>query len=265
MSEENVSVEPAAPVEQPTIDPNPLEDIFPDRHPLANMVEETPEPTAEPVEEPKVDKVPETTAEPEKPKEEPHAAPQIDPTKEAGLMAALMAEREKRQNLQRQLESQQQEKPKFDWDDPDKTMAAFEQKMEQRLQAQKLDLSEAYCSARHDDYGDKKEVFMRMAQENPALIAEMVRHPDPAEYAYNLASQRMFSEKVGSDPAEYEAKLRAEITAELEAKYKQAATDRQALSASLPPSAKSLTNKNTPVDTVDDDPLGSLFPGQYAS
>lgn len=262
MSEENASAPIEQEVEQLNVESNPLEDIFPDRHPLANMVEEVPGTTPEPMEDPKVEETPEPTSEPKLAVVE---QPILDPTKEAGLMAALMAEREKRQNLQRQMEQQQQEKAKFDWDKPEETIASLEQRFEQKLQTQKLDLSEAYCASRHEDYGEKKDVFMRMAQENPALIAEMVKQPDPAEYAYNLASQRMFSEKVGSDPAEYEAKLRAEITAELEAKYKQAATDRQALSASLPPSAKSMTNKNTPVDTVDNDPLGSLFPGQHPS
>lgn len=250
MSEEIVE----AVEEQAEFDVNPLDDIFPERHPLepkGEEVIETPEPPAEEVETKGVEEA------------EPPAAPAKEEPKAnetEGVLKALMAEREKRQALEARLAQQQQEQPQgFDWDNPEKTIASVEQRFEQRLQVNLLNMSEAQAKARHEDYDQKYEVFERMARENPAIVQAMLQQADPAEYAYNMATQKIFTDEIGSNPKEYEDKLRAKIRLELEQEFKQKTDDRQELVDSLPPSAKKLTNKNNPVDVIDDDPLGSLF------
>lgn len=251
MTEENQVVE-----EQ--VNDNPLEDIFPDRHPLDSMGDVEPEPAPEPPAE-------EEVVEPKGVEEaEPPAAPAIEEPKAnetEGVLKALMAEREKRQALEAQLaQTQNQEQPPgFDWDNPEQTIASVEQRFEQKMQMNLLNLSEAQAQNRHDDYDQKFQVFKEMSKENPALVQAMLQQPDPAEFAYQTATKRLFTDEVGSNPQEYEDKLRAKIRLEVEEEFKQKANSRQELSNSLPPSAKSMTNKTQPVDVINDDPLGDLF------
>lgn len=253
---------PEAPAQE-SIAENPLEDIFPDRHPLSSMGDAEPEITEPPAVEvaQKVEPEPETTSEPEK-VETP--APK-DPVADAGIMAALMAERQKRQDLEKQIAAQNHQPQEFNWDKPEETIANIKQELKAEMQTNLLNMSEANAQSRYADYEEKKAVFMEMAQENPAVISAMLQQADPAGYAYDLAKQRMFQNEVGNDPQAYEGKLRAKIRAELEAEMKQKTDSRQALSSSLPPSAASMTNKNTPVDTVINNPLDDLFPGQHPS
>jgi hypothetical protein len=244
-----------------------LSEVFGDRYPLSEMGEETPETPAAETEE-KVDEVPATTAESVAAKPEAIAPKRSDAEQageNAGLMAALMAERQKRQALERQIAAKPKEPTRFNWDNPEQTIEAIKAELRQENQTNLLNLSEANAQARHDDYDAKYQVFVGMAQENPALIQAMLQQPDPAEYAYQLASQRIFQNEVGADPQTYRDKLRAELRLEIEAEMKSAAQSRQDVAASLPPSAKSMTDRRTPVENIDDDPLGSLFPGEHRS
>lgn len=240
---------------------DPLGDVFPDRHPLSEMGEKKEEPETPAAEvEPKVEEKPE-------PVTEPVIDPAIDAMQKeiAAFKAKALDETKKRQDLELAIAEQNKKPDEFDWDNPEKTIAAAVDKVRQEAQTNILNMSEAHCKSRHKDYDAKYEVFVQMAQENPSIIKQMISQVDPAEYAYNLATQRMFSDEVGKDPKSYEEKLRARHRLEFEAEMKTKTDGRQALADSLPPSAKSMTDKNTPVDTVDDDPLGSLFPGEVAS
>lgn len=206
---------------------------------------------------------PETPAE-EAPAEVPATSTADKASEQAGLMAALMAEREKRQAAERKLAEKPKEPLKFDWDNPEATIEAVREEMRQENQTRLLDMSEAGARARHEDYGEKYEVFVAMAKENPALVQAMLAKPDPAEYVYQTATQRIFHDEVGADPKAYEDKLRAKIRQEVEAEFSTKADSKKALADSLPPSANSLTDKNTPVDTIKD-PYDDLFPGQHRS
>lgn len=253
MTEENQVVD-----EQ--VNEDPLDEIFPERYPLDSMGESEPESTPEPPAEEEVETKGEEEAEPPAaPEEEPK--PQDDPLARelAAFKAQALDERRKRQALESQLAQKQEQPPGFDWDNPEQTIASVEQRFEQKMQTNLLNLSEAQAKVRHEDYDQKYEVFVKMVEENPAIVQTMLQQPDPAEFAYQTATKRLFTDEVGSNPQEYEDKLRAKIRLEIEEEFKQKATNRQELSNSLPPSAKSLTSKTQPVDVINDDPLGELF------
>lgn len=182
----------------------------------------------------------------------------------AAFKAKALDETRKRQALEQKLAEKDKAPLEFDWDNPEKTLEAVREEMRAENQARLLDMSEAGAQARHEDYGEKYEIFVSMAQENPALVQTMLTKPDPAEYAYQMATQRIFHDEVGADPKTYEDKMRAKIRQEVEAEFAAKASSKKALADSLPPSANSLTDKTTPVDTIKD-PYDDLFPGQHRS
>lgn len=190
--------------------------------------------------------------------------PKVEPKpkdEDAGWKAAYFAEKNKRQNL----EKQPKEEPKpFDWTDPDKTIGSLKTELQQDMQTKFLDMSDAQCKARHKDYDEKYQVFVGMAQANPAVINSMLQQPDPAQYAYDLASQKMFTDEVGADPTTYKAKLEAEIRAKIELENNDKAAKKKVIVDGLPPSAASFTDK-VPIDGVQKEPFDALFPGQVAS
>jgi len=148
----------------------------------------------------------------EPPAEKPAAKP------EEGLQAALLAERRKRQELEQRLAAKPEE-PKADfWEDPEARLAQTEQKFQQQLINQKLDMSEAFARDKYADFGDKIVIFEAMVQENPALYQQMLAQANPADFAYRTATNQQKLQEMG-DPTAYEQKLREKITAEIEAKY----------------------------------------------
>lgn len=158
--------------------------------------------------------------------------------------AALLGERRRRQEAEarmQQLEQQiaqfqQQQKPQppveaIDDDlmftDPARyrQMVAAEIRRELQQEAQgwtqqsaiqaRIDVSEMLARKAHADYDEKLEAFSTMARDNPALIAEMQRSHDPAEFAYQKAASWMVLQEVGSLDA-LKDRIRAELMAELQ-------------------------------------------------
>jgi hypothetical protein len=241
----------------------PLDGIFP-LDPLVETVEKEQATTAKEEEkgEKKVEvKEPVTTADSLDTEKEPiqQQKQEVSNNEVAGLQAALLAERRKRQELEQSLSQQSQEKKEFNWDNPQETIENIKTDLRQEFQTNFLSMSESQAKIRHKDYDEKYQVFVSMAQENPAHVNAMLQQADPAEYAYQLAKQKMFTDEVGSDPAGYEEKLRAKIRAELETEFNQKIEDKLSLASNLPPSAAKLTDKVQQKVVSNDDPLGSVF------
>lgn len=170
--------------------------------------------------------------------DEPKADP-VPPTEQneqlpPEVYAPLKAERQKRQELQQQLEAMKQQiarqnqappaaLPEF-WDNPD---AAFDARLEQfgstlmqKFQHQqvvdRINASEVAAKGKYDDYGESFGAFQQAASANPALIEQMKTATDPAEFAYKTGKRAMDLEKVGSldellkaERAKWEADLKA--------------------------------------------------------
>ena len=192
-----------------------------------------------------------------------------------GLNQTLAAEREKKRDAQqrvyelsqgRQQQPQEPAKREFDWTNPEKTIEGVKEELSRDMTTRILNMSEAQCQLRHEDYGEKYEVFKSMAMSNPSIINQMTNQADPAEWAYRQAANQMSMQEIGSDPAAYKAKLTAEITASVleqmrAGKINEIENKIKSVHSKLPPMASSIPGK-TRMDqgpVVLDDPLGSIF------
>lgn len=135
-----------------------------------------------------------------------------------GLEAAAAAERHKRQMVEAELAKKQQEEKPYLGEEYEARFTETEQRFQQQLVSQKLDLSEAFAREKYNDFDAKLEVFASMVTENPALYAQMVQQVNPAEFAYKTASNQQKLKEMG-DPTEYEKRIREEERARVKAEY----------------------------------------------
>lgn len=124
--------------------------------------------------------------------------------------AALLGERRRRQELEQRLAElearyaqpvaqpqvpQQQEGPPDRWEDPEgydrymieQVKAEARAEAMQVFQYQRIEQSAAAARQALPDYDDKIAEFGKMVQTNPALLEQLHKAPNPAEYAYNTA------------------------------------------------------------------------------
>lgn len=181
------------------------------------------------------------TKEPEK-KAEP--APQQFTEKERAFLRAAEEERRKRQELEKRLAELEKPKepPKPFWDDPEGAVGGIKQGVEEAKQFAReeslrtvLRTSEILARQRYQDFDAKLERFGQLLQANPALQAQWLQNPDPAEYAYKTAKNILDIEEAGGLDAmrqKIEKETRAKIEAELKSKEEKIKAER----AKLPPS-----------------------------
>ena len=203
---------------------------------------------AEPVEEPEGEQISEPPAEEESPQPEPvvdESAAKIN-----AFQRMAEDERHKRQQLEAQIHQQQEEKEKPDfWENPEEMVknevGRVRQEIGQEFQARLLNMSESSAMARHEDYGDKFNVFQQMVQRDPAIYQQMLQQPDPAEYAYRAAKRLMDIQSIG-DVDSFKQQTRAEIRAEIEAEVKAEFEGKLNQANSLPQSFSEKGSKSTP-------------------
>lgn len=106
-------------------------------------------------------------------------------------------------------------------EDPEGYANWQEQRFEQRLFNERLNLSERMLRAKVDpaDVDAKIAVFRKAATDNPGLRAQLGSHPDPYQFAYDTGARYLAMEEIGTDPAAYRAKVEADLRAKLEAEY----------------------------------------------
>jgi len=232
---------------------DPLNSIFGDNSAAETVKEEVV--TAHVVDE-KVIETPVVTT------EEPKKEVPVETKKAEGWEAAYFAERKRRQAAETAPKAK--EPVPFDWANPEKTIESIKTDLRQENQTRFLDMSQAQAMARHDDFGEKYQVFNDMGKASPAIWNDVLASPDPAERLYELAKQKMFTDEVGQDPAAYREKIAAEERLKLEQEFKDNAAGKAAIAAGLPPSAASMVDK-VPTNAAPKDALTELFPGQVAS
>lgn len=172
--------------------------------------------------------------EPEPKGEEPATPPVAETPKEPDPqmvpVAALQSERQKRQQLERELSSlRSQQEPKKQEDIDADFFADPTAVVEHRVKMAEFKMSEQIARVAHPDYDEKLNAFASLAEENPLLKQQIMQHPHPAEFAYQTAVKH---EKFQSmqDPTKFEADLTAKIEAKLRAEFEQ-----KFKGASLPP------------------------------
>lgn len=152
-------------------------------------------------------------------------------------LAALQDERTKRQRAEdeaRQMREalaqyeayfQQQAQPQIDPEaDPIAYVAQqvreqLAPQFEQQILAARVQATEAMARDRWADYDAKVELFTQEMQQNPFLLQQLVKAPDPASYAYNVAQQIEQARQYGGQPMpsreQIEAEMREKILAEI--------------------------------------------------
>lgn len=156
-------------------------------------------------------------------------------------VAALKDERAKRQQAEEQLRryeqhfaelqaQQQAPSPQADLD-PDtqaffdlvqeqtlaRLMPQIQQQMQQTTALNRAEVSEFLARQKYQDYDQQVEVFKQALEENPVLLGELQRAPDPADYAYQAARRYAEAKQYSQGPTaeQREAEIRAKIMAEI--------------------------------------------------
>ena len=164
---------------------------------------------------------------------EPQETVEVPPTEHTDKLPpetfkALKEEREKRQTLERDIQALRDQltapatppaPPPSIWEDEQAYGGHIvNTAVQQASLNSKLDMSEMLASQAHDDFDEMKEKFIGMMQQNPALQQQALGAKHPWAEAYKIAKNAAKMESLGAvDVADMEAKLRAEIMAEMQA------------------------------------------------
>lgn len=156
-------------------------------------------------------------------------------------VAALQDERQKRQQLEAQLEqalgllnqrqAQQPQQPPPDmFDDPDGFKAHFREQLKAELLQElgptmqhqgvmtRAEVSEMLARQKYEDYDQTVESFKEAMQANPFLLTQLQQAPDPATFAYNAGKQFAEAKAYGGalpSRDQLKAELLEEVKAEL--------------------------------------------------
>ena len=181
------------------------------------------------------EQAPEVKAEdstPESESKEPTEEKKPEQEEESWTKAAVIDERRKRQELERKLEEYESRKPEQKrpdvFEDADGAFKYTEEQINQRIQGVQMSLSVEMMRTVKEDYDEMETAFIELAKDNPALVQEMNKSPNPARFAYETAKKHQQWQEVQNVDT-YKAKLREEMRAELEKELgeKQAKQDRK--------------------------------------
>jgi hypothetical protein len=152
--------------------------------------------------------------------------------KEKALEAELARIRQKNRDQELALLAKQEEEKPYLGEEYEKRFLDTETKFQRELVNQKLDLSESFARDKYADFDEKMETFKVLVNENPALYAQMVQQPNPADFAYKTALNQQKLQEMGN-PLEYEKKLEEKIRAKLKAEIETEAAKREDLPGTL--------------------------------
>ncbi len=224
-----------------TLDDILSDDTKTEPEPKAEAPEEQPkaeEPEGEPKEEPEAEDPPEDTGEDD--------APTPGATKDVMVpLRALEDERSKRQEAEKRLAAQEQPERPDALEDPEGAAKHIEGSVDQKLADMRAEISLQMAEATIPDFtevmGPDLEHWKSLANENPALLQQVMASPLPGKAAYDVVKQYRALSAIGDDPAAYEAKIRADERAKIEQEQKAKKADETA--SSLPNSLADAPSK----------------------
>jgi hypothetical protein len=139
---------------------------------------------------------------------------------------------------QPQPQPQQPQEPDI-FADPDGFKNHLSQQFEQKLATQRVDFDLRLAETRHPDVFPKAwDAFLGAVKtgQNPALYHQVMNSPSQGEAIVEWFKREQTMREIGTDPASFRERLRAEILAEIQGQPSQAAP--QAFShAAMPPAA----------------------------
>lgn len=192
---------------------------------------------------------------------------------------AAIDERRKRQAFEQQiaqlqreiqtLKQSEQKRPDM-FEDPEGYQAWQDQQRQSEMTQMRLAMSESMFrdtleqQGKADEFEEAGEYFRAEAQRNPALIQEMLNHPNPAKFVYQSGMRFKAIEEIG-DPASYRARIEQETEARLLPKLDELVNAKlqEALSQRLPKSLAGVqsSGERNPQAPVDDGhvPLSAIL------
>lgn len=198
------------------------------------------------------------------------APPAPDPDKKTSEhvpLAALKAEREKRQELERQLAElrnpnpQQpgqakttdtpQQPPASFYDDPEAYVRNQITQVQRQADGRLFAALEADAREQFPDFDEVMEGMVDKVKDNPALREQIFRSANPARAAYRLGKQLKDAEALQKDPEAERERIRAEERTKLEAEFKAKDEARRKAADAIPPdlaATRSTTGASTPAD-----------------
>lgn len=198
--------------------------------PVTEVVEDTaPEPVAEADTRPRDENgrfAAKTGVDPE-PQGEPDAVPPTDKLPKEDYKA-IREEREKRQNLERELEALKNQINQFQqeppapppslWEDEQSWQMHLQQQiLSQADQLSRINASEMAARAQNPDFQEMYDLFNQMAAQNPTIVQQAMADPHPWGAAYKIAKNYKSTQELGAvDVNDLREKLKAELLEELQ-------------------------------------------------
>ena len=244
-----------------------LESILADEAPAPEPEKSEPEPQAEAATDSKQDAAPAEGAE-----KVDEATPASEPESEeqSWTKVAALDERRKRQASDlradkaearvKQLETPEVPRPDI-FEDQKGALDHLEQRFELLLTNRIVKVSRSNLKETKTDYDDMEKVFVKLAEDDPRLVADMRASDSPAKFAYDTAVKHLKIEALATqDPDALRAKIKEEVRLELKSEAKEAeddesALDRKAGSVSLATS-RAAGNSDVPDELSLEDVLG---------
>lgn len=196
-------------------------------------------------------------------------APTAPPEEQRVPLAALKSEREKRQQLEarlKELEKQPDPQPVNFYDNPEAHLEQRFQEIEARANARAYVALESAEKDVHTDYDEVAAEVIAAAQQNPAIVQQIMQAANPAREMYKVGMKLREFQKM-QDPDAYratiEAEVRAKVLAELGAQgelAEKAAAARAARADAIPPDISTRTNAAPRSGVTVTNPVNELFP-----
>lgn len=186
------------------------------------------------------------------------AMPASEETAKHIPIQSYQAEKQKRQELEQQIEALRQEmqQPKEPaapapslWDDEQAWQQHFGGEVvttavQQATFNAKLDMSEMMARQAYDDFDEMKAEFISLMQQNPALQQQALSDPHPWQKAYQIGKNARTMNELGATNID---ELKAQLLEQMKAEQAQAALPQANLPRSLADAQSSRGGNTAPV------------------
>jgi len=164
-------------------------------------------------------------SEDEKPKNWEYAAYKDERQKRQELEKQIAANNQQMQQMMMQMQQgaqpQPQQSPDF-YSDPEKYIQSLTQSNQKQMQDALFAQSEEMMRIQFPDYDEKREQFLTLVQNDPSLRDAALNHPAPATFIYNTVKQHEQQQKLSEigDVEKWREEERKRIREEIEAEAK---------------------------------------------
>jgi hypothetical protein len=140
-----------------------------------------------------------------------------------GEIAALRRQMQQPPAPQQQPQTPEDPDAEFYTAGPGKFWQTREQAIEAKIKAQAFEVDRRAMRRTTKDYGEAEAAFEKAVQNDPSLVAAFRASDDPVGFIYEEGKKRLRLQQLGATSIEdLEAKIRAQVVAELEGKQPEA-------------------------------------------